>query len=316
MTTPHRQTIERLSVAVVSMAQEKRGVWLFAGWDADGLPQSTDRLAELASEAREALELYRSSGLSPRRVPYASLTAVEYALTGPAVDFADVPPQRAEDQVRYTVVDGEGARHDLALGEMAVLGAIADARTPWQVAGRTSATAVADTAVPLYTVLLPAPGQRPNRGLALLFRPTLAGSGNEAAFASFVRGTISRLLILDESQPPERRKGYLEVAGRLAGVPPTGGLAAALRLLRRLGLVSFSEEWYRQVRRQQQRSKGALVRLLRAAGLVAVSDEVLAELSNPRPDYDVEPLDIDALVKLAGEMYAVLRQSLRQSSTL
>ncbi len=305
--------IERLAVAVVSVARETRGVWLFAGWDAAGRPHGSDRLANLSSEAQEELALYRSSGLPPRRVPYTSLTAVEYVLTGPAIDFTDAGAQRAEDQVRYAVLDAAGERHDVALGEMAVLGAIADARTPWQVAGRTSATAVADSAVSLYTVLVPAPGQRLDRGLAILFRPTLPTSGNEAAFASFVRGTISRLLILDESQPPQRRKGYLEVAGRLAGTPPTGSLATALQLLRRLGLVSFSDEWYRQLRRQQQRSKGALARMLRAMGLVDVSDETLAELANPRPDYDVDPLELDELLAMAAEMYAVLTPSLGQS---
>lgn len=300
------RTIQRLATAVMSVARQTAGVWLFAGWDEAGLPMATDRLADLSAQAREELTVYQNAGLRPRRVPYVSLEAFEYVLTGPAIDFSDVGPQRAEDQVRYTVLDSSGERRELVLGEMAVLGAIRDAQAPWQVPARTSLTAVADSTLNLYTLIVPAPGQPADRGLALLFRPTVAAAGNEAAFASFVRGTISRLLILDESQPPGKRKGYLEVAGRLAGRPPSGGLAATLLFLRRLGLISFSDEWFRQLRYRQQVSKAALIRLLRALGLVDLSDEALQELAHPRPDYNVEPLELDGLLALAGGMYDVV----------
>jgi hypothetical protein len=125
-----------------------------------------------------------------------------------------------------------------------------------------------------------------------------------------VRNTISRLLVLDESQPAGARKGYLEAAGRMAGTPPSSMALQTLIWLRRAGLVEFEDSWLQGLRQSRQRAKGQFIRALRAVGFVDISDEMLDELTNPRPDYDIDPLETDQLVDLAGQMYELARKRL------
>jgi hypothetical protein len=206
------------------------------------------------------------------------------------------------------VVDAAGQRRDITIGELSVLGAIVAAREPWQAHAGGSALQLAVDAIPLYSLFTTLPGVRADTGLAMLFDATLPGSSNEPAFRSFVRHTVGRLLLLDESQPPASRKGYLEVAGRLAGTPPKGGLAGSLVWMRRAGLVDFDEPWLQRFRQRGQKTRGTFIRALRGLGLVEVSDELLTELSDPRPDYDVDLLDLDQLIDMAEEMYKVAQR--------
>jgi hypothetical protein len=305
-----RVVVDRPCALVVCTARAARGRSVVVGWTQDGLPAATTHLDGLSPDARQALDGYRGSGLPERRVPYTALVPVNYALTGPAVDFADTPERRAEDQVRYSVVDAAGRQREIALGERGVLGAITEARVPFQTVAHDSVTASASSAVPLYTVFSPLPAGRPDSGLAMLFQPTIEGGTNEPAFRSFVRNTVGRLLVLDESQPPGSRKGYLEVAGRLAGTPGSGGSAAVLMWLRRVGLVDFDDAWLQRLRMGRKQMEGQVVRLLRAMGVVDVDQPVMDEMLHPRPDYDIDPLETDRLVDLAEQMYLVARRTL------
>ncbi len=303
MSTP---TIESLAAAVMSTAKGMRGRTLFIGWNEDGLPVASNRLEQLAPRPREALAAYRSAGLGVRKVPFTELVPVNYVMTGPAIDFADTGGRIAEDHVRYVFADGAGERREIPLSELGVLRGITLARHPWQaMVSRPSELAV--SAVPLFTIFTTIPGAAATTGLAVLFEPTLRDSSNEPAFRSFVRNTIGRLLVLDESQPEEQRRGYLEVAGRVAGVPPRGGLYDTLLSMRRIGFVEFDDDWLHGLRRRRQRMKGGFIRALKAMGMVEIDDLVLAELTDPRPSYDVDQLETAKLVDMAEEMYKVAR---------
>lgn len=302
--------IETLAAAVVSDAPASRGHLLYVGWTAAGIPAATATLQGLSSEARSTIEAFRASGLAPRRVPFAALVPVEYLSTGPAVDFADAPGRKAEDQVRYTVLDNEETQRDIALAEVALLEAIAAARQPFQApAPGTGGELTLDT-VPLYSVFVAWPGAPAGTALALLFPPTVRGRGNEAVFRSFVRLTLGRLLVLDESATAERRKGYLEVAGRMAGLGPSSGFLQSLVTLRKLGFVDFSDDWLRSVQQAGRKAQGHFFRVLRVLGMVDISDELLDELTDPRPDYDVDDLATEHLVDLAAAMAAAARKAM------
>jgi hypothetical protein len=302
--------IDLLCAAVVSTARGVRGRSMFAGWTPDDRPAAATALDGLSEMARRALADYRASGLAPRQVPYSAIVPVTYVVTGAAVDFADHGGRRAEDQVRYTVTDARGERRDIALGERGILGGIVDARIPWQLSDPGGEGAPAVSALPLYTVFAPLPGAAADTGLAMLFEPTIAGASNEPALRSFIRNTVGRLLVLDESQPPRSRKGYLEAAGRLAGRAPRSGSMGTLAWLRRLGMVEFDDNWLKDLDLAKRRAKGRLIGLLRAVGMVDVSDEILDELLHPRPDYDIDELDLDRLFDLSAAMYEVSRQIL------
>ncbi len=300
--------IDELAAAVISTARGVSGRWLFVGWTAGRLPAATTAIEGLSASAQHDLAAYRGARLTARKVPYATLVPVAYVVTGSAIDFADSAERRAEDQVSYSVIDAAGQRRDIAIGELSALGAIVAAREPWQARAGGSAVQLAVDAVPLYALFTNLPGVRADTGLAMLFDATLAGGTNEPAFRSFVRHTIGRLLVLDESQPPASRKGYLEVAGRLAGTPPKGGMAGSLVWMRRAGLIDFDDPWLQRFRQRGQRTRGSFIRALRGLGLVEVSDELLAELSDPRPDYDVDQLELGKLIDMAEEMYKVARR--------
>ena len=286
------QSIQTLAAAVVSTAAPVRGRMLFVGWTEDGLPAAVPTSEGLGEEARAALAAFRSSGLAARRVDFSALVPAEYMNTGPAIDFADTPGRRAEDQVRYSVLDGQQAQRDVALGELAILDAITAARQPFQAPAPGSGGELALDTVPLYSLFAAWPGAPAGTGLAMLFRPTVEGHGNEAVFRTFVRLTLGRLLVLDESAPAGRRKGYLETAGRLAGLGPAGGFLHTLVTLRRIGFVEFSDEWLRGLQLAGRKAQGQFIRVLRAFGMVDISDEkhpVSVSTFNPEGAFNVAP---------------------------
>ncbi|MEO8083808.1 MAG: hypothetical protein ABI780_08305 [Ardenticatenales bacterium] len=296
--------VERLAAAVMSTAKGVRGRVLYVGWSEDDLPAATGRRDGLSDGARQALDHYRATGLDVRKVPFARLVPASYLICGPVIDFADTRDRVAEDQVQYSCLDATGERRDYAIGELGILRGITLARQPWQ-AYTGGGMELAVSTVPLYSVFAPLPDPTGETGLALLFEPTIPGASNEAAFRSFVRMTIGRLLVLDESQPPGSRRGYLDVAGRVAGVPPKGGLLGTLVRLRGMGFVEFDDSWLRDMQRRGKQLQGGMIRFLRAIGMVEVTDGLLNELTDPRPDYDVDPLDTARLVDMAEQMYGV-----------
>ncbi len=313
---PAGPLIERLAAAVVSTARGLRGRWFFVGWTRDGLPAATTTVEDLGETARRDLANFRGARLEPRKVPFATIIPVSYVMTGSAIDFADTPDRRAEDQVSYSVLDAAGARRDLAIGELSILGAIGAAREPWQSHQAAAPSMLAVDAVPLYSLFATLPGMRADTGLAMLFESTIQGSTNEPAFRSCVRHTIGRLLVLDESQPADKRKGYLHAAGRLAGVPPEGGVLGSLVWMRKAGLVDFEDSWLQRQKGRGRRIRGGLMRALRGMGMVEVSDELLDELYDSRPDYDVDQLELGRLLDLAAEMHRVGREALRADPEL
>ncbi len=301
--------LDTLSAAVVSTAPNVRGRAMYIGWSADGLPTATGRVAQLSAPARESLQAFRSSGLAVRKVPFSELIPVTYVMTGAAVDFADISGRVAEDHIRYSIIDAHGEKREVPIGELSLLRGIVLARHPWQAPGG-GHLELAIEAVPLYSVFTGLPGSDDRGGLAMLFQPTLAGQTNEPAFRSFVRNSVGRLLVLDESQPPGRRRGYLEVAGRVAGVMPKSGMLGTLVSLRRMGFVDFDDVWLQGFRNRGRRVKGGFIRALRAVGMVEVDDSLLAELTDPRPDYDVDKLGIEQMIDMAEEMFHAARSRL------
>lgn len=295
--------VDRLAAALVSMARGVQGSWFFVGWSPEGLPAACTDVADLSADARRELAAFRSARLEPRRVPFASLIPVAYVATGSAVDFSDAGGRKAEDQVNVTVIDAAGARREIALGELALLGGIAGAQEPWQSHPAGAPSGLAVDAVPLYSVCTALPGARADTGLALLFQSTIGGGSNEPAFRSFVRNVIGRLLLLDESSPAGGRKGYLEVAGRAAGVPPQGGVLQSLVWLRNAGMVEFEDAWLQRLQSRGRQMKSGFLRALRGIGMVEVSDEMLAEIGDARPDYDVDQLDLARMLAMARDMY-------------
>ncbi len=302
-------TVRRLAAAVASTAPKSEAPWHFVGWNAADRPVATRDPALLSNDALREFRQFRRSGLWPRQVPFAELEAVEYAFTGPAMDFSDTVGQVAEDQIQYVVLDEQGERREVHLGELGLLEATVQAAEPWQAAAQGGSAELAQSAVRYHTVILGHPDGPAQRGLAIVFRPTLSASGNEAAFHAFVRYSLSRLLVLDESQPQSARKGYLEAAANRAGLSPDD-VHGLLSWLRRVGLVDFDDAWLNSLEKRRAGAVVTAIKVLRKMGMVDVGNDRLEEMSDARPSYDLDALDTSGLVGLAEAMYWAARSKI------
>jgi hypothetical protein len=286
---------------------------LYVGWDSDHHPQITEEAKNLSPEAQKNLIAYYKSGLKSKEIRYSKLIPVQYAYTGSAIDFKDQGSIKAEDLVTYGFKDSQGQTQSFSLGEYAVLNAIAASRSPWQTIATTSVREVAITAKPMYTLFVPTPEMNGNAALVVLFEPPLEGESNEATFKSFVRETIGRLLILEESQERVKdRKGYLNVAANYAAGKEIAkkGPSSLLRALWEMGFVEFSDDQIKNLGPKSRSLLASGLKIARGLGLMEFNDETLERYKQPPPYYDIDKLDINLLLDLATDMRDVARNAL------
>ena len=288
----------------------KRGRRVFIGWTKDGIPSITEKMEDLDEDARESLEAFKMSGLPVTKLCSSKHIPVEYSFTGPAVDFKDKSDTKAEDLITYSVIDESGEKKRISIGERRVLNAIASSNNPWQNISSTKLGELAVEARPMYTLTIPS--EEEGDALVILFKPTITGESNEAAFKSFIRQTVGRLLVLDESQKPGNRKGYLKTAAQFAGenTKSLNTLDMFLKL-RNMGLIDFRDEWLDGLKQSGRKLTAGGLKIARSLGLVDFSDETLERFKDPLPYYDVDKLDIDKLIELAEQMYYVANKAIR-----
>ena len=258
----------------------------FLGWTEAGLPALTQDESQLSETARQSFNFYRRARLPLRRLPFTALAAVDFRVAEPPVDYRDSSAGKAEDILRYRVIDRTGEELVLSFGELDILEAICASTDPWQNLSEGPIRDVAVATQPMYTTFAPLSGGRSGRAIALLFKPALAGDSNEALFKAFVRRTLTNLLILDESQPSRGQKGYIRAAARIAG---KGGSLSSNFEAAAGGL------------------KAGALRLLRGLGLYHISDGELEEMARYRPFYDISALELPQLFELADEMRRSVR---------
>jgi hypothetical protein len=291
----------------------KRGELVFIGWTKSGKPLVSEEMSDLDKNAMESLEAFEMSGLPTRKIYSPKVTPLEYSFTGPAVDFKDKGNKKAEDLITYGVVNENGENKKISLGERAVLSAIAASNNPWQNISSTKMGDVAIEASPMYTLIISSKDKKREKDdVAILFKPTLAGESNEATFKAFIRNTIGRLLVLDESQSSGSRKGYLRAAAQFAGEKSKSMNTLDMFLkLRKMGLIDFRDEWLDGMKQKGRNITAGGLKFARALGLVEFSDETLDRFKDPLPYYDVDALDIDTLIELAEKMYHIADRAIR-----
>lgn len=303
--------IKRLCSVVRQGRRRKKGELIFIGWTRDGKPAITSNETRLSEEVQESLKAFERSGLEIKEI-YLNLIPVEYAYTGAAIDFRDQKERKAEDLINYGIKDEDGKSKKIALGELAVLEAIADSQTPWQDTASSKVREIAVAAKPMYILFVSTPEMDGNTALAILFKPTIEGESNEAAFKSFIRQTIGRLLVLDESQDPENRKGYMKAAEKFAGKRTTGSPLEILLKLRQTGFIEFEDNWLKNLGQRGRNMLTTGLKLARSLGLVEVDEDLLEEYKHPLPHYDVDKLDINRLFSLTSAMRDAARRSLQK----
>lgn len=275
---------------------------IFLGWTKNDLPIVVGSEDCLSREARVSFTNFQISGLDIKEIPYQELTAIEYVGTGSAVDFQDTHDQKAEDLVTYFVKTADGDK-SLAIPELTLLQAIIEASlNPWQDIGHSKIGDLTVTAKPMFTLFLPSPNLGRKTASAVLFKPVIEDESNESTFKSFVRQSLGRLLILDESQSPETQKGYVKAAAELAGIKGKGAVETILRSLKNLGFIDYDEESLESSKKAGREFKAKMLGLVNL--FVEISEGRIEEARHPRPYYDIDSLDTQRLVELSRRMLA------------
>ena len=278
---------------------------LYFGWTKEGSPRVGYSSAELSPRARESVEIFHRTGLDIRDIQSTDLTCVEYSFTGAAIDFGDVGSKKAEDLINYGIKDEKGEAKTIPLGELDVLNALVDSTYLWQSLEKGVISEVAVSAKPMYTLIVPSREEQ-NSALAVLFKPPniLAEESNQASFKSFVRDTLGRLLVLDESQAAGSRKGYLEAVStfsRKKGRDKRGILSL---------FVNIDDEMQEGLDKAKKNVLIGSLKVARKVGLMRFEDEELPEILESLPDYDLDALDLKQLQELASVMRDVAQKSL------
>lgn len=303
--------IDQLSAVVQPRGGRIQSTPLFVGWAADGRPMVATSGTMLSEAAQKSFRANQSAGLPIHQIDYREVTAVNYGHTGEAIDYTDTPGRPAEDLIVYSIKDQENKSVDAPLGERAILDAIVNSSTPWQDAGRSRMGDVAVAAKPMYTLFVPTPEMIHGEALAVLFPPLIPRESNEATYKSFVRNTLGRLLVLDESQPRENMKGYLQAAKRHAGLRADDDSIGALVMLKKLGIVDFNEGWMDKMAQQKRNMGAGLLKFARDIGLVDVSDDMLDNMRQPLPNYNIDDLKLSELLGLVSDMSDIAHNRLR-----
>lgn len=260
------------------------------GWTQSGIPTTS---ALLSPSAEADFESAKQSGASFPNLTSGSVACFEYSSLGDATDY----PGSKEDVLAVNAKDENGRSTTLNIGEGTILRAIQWSLKEENIWNSISGiNLVSDgsgvnTVVQMYTLLF-----QDNRVLngavcALLFKPLTNGRSNQSTFLKFIKGVINQLLIIDESQPPKTRKGYIQVASKAS---------------RSGSKTGFADLFFDTSDAATQEAVGNIkangLKLLQTLGIAEVPDEVINEIKNPLPTYNVDKLDIDGLIDLVSAM--------------
>lgn len=315
-TEPNNEKIRYLSgVFTTGSKGLGSGKLVMIGWTSEGKLRVTENLASLTPEARKNY----TSGISDqvREIPFQTLIPVEYNLTGEAQDLLDRGDRRTEDRVVYRFLDQNlSPMEETSVGELTLLNAIVDANVYWQNLSETTGFGIGQVytrSAPMYNLLISAPEERRKTAYAVLFKPLIQGESNEETFKRFIRNTLGRLLILDETERLEGKsgKGYIEAAAKLARISDDGKIIKILSNLQKSGYIELTDDWIEQIKTKKQNIKqkgvglfvGAM-RILKDIGwLEDISDEEIEGMKRlPLPSYDLENISIEKLFELARAM--------------
>lgn len=262
---------------------------IFIGWSESG-PICSPVLSE---DAAKDFQSAKQSGTGFPSLPSAGVTCFEYSSLGSATDY----PGSKEDVLAINAKGEDGRAVTLNVGEFTVLKAI-----DWSLQEDNiwnSITGIdlmsdgsgVNSTIQMYTLLFQDSRVLGGSLCALLFKPLIRGSSNQDTFVRFMRNVIKQLLVIDESQPPKTRKGYILVASKASRSGPKTGLT---------DLIFDTGD--AETAKALNNAKANGMKLLRTLGIAEVEDEIIEAVRNPLPNYNVDKLDIDGLIDLISAM--------------
>ena len=159
--------------------------------------------------------------------------------------------------------------------------------------GKADNTDIIASTKSMHTLFVEPKEKSTGEALAILFRPAFDGESNELSFKSFIRKSLGKLLVLDESQEPQSRKGYIDAAAQFTKGNGRSTLASVVNLFYDRGESPFVDT---------SKAKVGILKIARSLGMYNISDAELEEISHPLPFYDVEEMDMKTLFDVASAM--------------
>lgn len=199
---PARVVVDKLTMVVLNRAGEA----MYIGWGPDGNAAATRDRRELSPAGQDILRVYEHArNLRVPVAPYMDLVPVQYSY----LKLKDLASP-AEDYFVVNVLDATGQTTQYRIGELEMLQGIADAGIFFQdtsASGGVGQHIVSSEA--LYGLIAPCFELDAKRSaLAMLFKPAVTDSPQEATFQHFVVSVLRFLWQNDKKDDPQVQKGY------------------------------------------------------------------------------------------------------------
>lgn len=262
---------------------------IFIGWNEEGSPTISSNLSD---EATADFQSAKESGFEFPSLSTSNVQCFEFSSLGKGIDYPglneDVIPVNARDENNRNIV--------LNLGEGTILRAIEWSLRDKNIWNSLSGMNQIDdgsgitATTPMFTMIFQDNRVQNGEACALLFKPMLLAS-NENTFLRFAKAVIKQLLVIDESQTAGNRKGYILVAAKAS----KGGYKPSVTDL----IFDTSDT---KTARTLGKAKASGLRLLKNLKIMDVSDELIDEIKDPLPTYNVDSLDLKGVLSLVSAM--------------
>ncbi len=200
-------SIDRVHSVVVTRSSREP---IFLGLTRENMPLSTSNFNDLNPSAKRSVLNAQTAGIKIQEVEYRNVKPVLYTAMRDPIDMMDQGDNKVQDLLNIQTIDGEGKREQITIPELIVLDGISNGVRVWQDSAVTN-RADSITARQMYTLFLKDidPSTR-SQALAVMFPADTEGS-SEFRFKAFVLNTLKKLSALEEMQPDNKKKGYIEV---------------------------------------------------------------------------------------------------------
>jgi hypothetical protein len=295
----------------------RRSSVLFVGWDKNGVPVISTENSSLSEQARTSYNITKTVQFPyGRELADLPIETVEFVGASRPYDRKDTEDGLTQDILTYWVTRGAGESEQIQVQELDMLEAILNGRLVWEDFNENAM--IADEKIPgqnMYTLFLPGYTENKKQVMYLVtFRPPMKNESNESMYRQLLIQTLTTLAKIDQDQPPENRKGYLQAIGlNDNGVEneEKGGLLAVgvLDILRTKfpNLFYLSDSRMNQIRRDSD-GKGIADQtkiILREFGLYNMP-------TTPHSPADLESYSVEALTAVVGVAYGLADKAINK----
>jgi hypothetical protein len=211
------RVIEDLCLVARTDGYSQKGV--LAGFTDSELPMLTIDVDDLSDQAKLDFQAFSRSGYPIPKIRggrQIEVASIQYA--DQIQDLKDPSPERLiQDTVRISVLNQDGSSNELILGELELLNMIGNLMITFQRFGSVLDSADRQEAVEYFSFYLPGFDEDRNidgdsrPDFLLLIKPTNKNVGNLIDVILFVSDVLKKLVMNDNRQMSDYRKGYQSI---------------------------------------------------------------------------------------------------------